>query len=266
MEVRHLALLIMLCVPTVVMAAYVESLRNPVRDDSGEPEIAVSSTTDAEALARFDALYNLSANHPNERYRLYAQKAAATRNWRDAAKAFRFAARYADKYSQHRLSLMYWYGVGVPADPVEAYVWSDLAAERGYPQFLAIRERMWRELTAAQQAAAAQRGVVLYGEFGDPIAKKRFEYELAKGRRQITGSHTGFDGGVGLAKTARLRGIGGVSNINDDLLVATIHSPSRIDPKRYWKQQDRVWKVGVVEVGEIENADPAVEPPKAPKP
>jgi uncharacterized protein len=265
MLIQRVALLIMFCMPTAAMAAYAGPMSDTVRGDLAQPEFAVAAETDAQALAQFDVLYKLSANHLNERYRLYAQKAAAKENWRDAAKAFRIAARYADKYSQHRLSMMHWYGIGVAADRVEAYVWSDLAAERGYPQFLAIRERMWRALTPEQQAAVAQRGAALYAEFGDPAAKKRFEIALAQGRRQVTGSHTGFNGGVGFISPERLRGTA-LSNLNDDILVAKIHSPSRTDPKRYWQQEDRAWKNGMVSVGEIENVDAHTSKPEAPKP
>jgi uncharacterized protein len=265
MKIHRVVLLVMLCVPTSAMAAYAGPMSDQVRGDVTQSQFAIETETDAEALSQFDVLYKLSANHPNERYRLFAQKAAATKNWREAAKAFRIAARYADKYSQHRLSLMHWYGVGVPVDRVEAYVWSDLAAERGYPQFLAIRERMWRELTPEQQMGVAQRGIALYTEFGDATAKKRFEIALAQGRRQVTGSHTGFDGGVGFIPPERLLGTT-LSNLNDDILIAKIHSPSRTDPKHYWQQEDRAWKNGMVDVGEIENVEGDVAKPTSPKP
>jgi uncharacterized protein len=264
MTIHRIALLMMLCMPTVTMAAYAGPVSDPVRGHAAQFEFAIETETDAEAFSQFDVLYILSANHPNERYRLYGQKAAATKNWVDAANAFRIAARYADKYSQHRLSLMHWYGVGVPLDRVKAYVWSDLAAERGYPQFLAIRERMWRELTAEQQAAVAQRGPALYAEFGDPTAKKRFEIALAQGRRQLTGSHTGFDGGVGIMSPDSARGL--LSSVIDDTKIASLHSPSRTNPERYWQQEDRAWKNGMVSVGEIENIEAGATKPQAPKP
>lgn len=265
MLIQRVALLMMFCIPTAAMAAYAGPMPDTVRGDLVQPEFAAAAETDAQALAQFDVLYKLSANHPNERFRLYAQKAAATENWRDAAKAFRIAARYADKYSQHRLSMMHWYGVGVAADRVEAYVWSDLAAERGYPQFLAIRERLWQELTPEQQAAVAQRGVARYAEFGDPAAKKRFQTALAQGRRQLTGSRTGFNGGVGFISPERLRNKS-LPNLNDDILAAKIHSPSRTDPKRYWQQEDRAWKNGMVNVGEIENVEAEMKKPEASAP
>lgn len=226
--------------------------------DAVQAETAVAIDTDAQALARFDLLYALSAHHPNERHRLYGQKAAATGNWRDAAKAFRMAARYADKYSQHRLSLLYWHGVGVRTDRVEAYVWADLAAERGYPHFLAIREKMWRELTPQQQAEVPKRGREIVDEFADVVAKPRFEHALAQGKRQMTGSRTGFDAGIIISTVGpgnQLFGsMGGVD-------LKRMYDDSRTDPQKYWAFEDKVWKDGLVTIGEIEDVP---EAPKAP--
>jgi uncharacterized protein len=239
------------CALSLPMAAHAAA--DPV---SAEQAVAVDS--DAFAVANFDQLVKMAVNHPNELHRIYANKAAASGNWRDAAKSFRIASRYADKYSQHRLSLLYWHGVGVTADRVMAYVWADLAAERGYPQFLAIRETMWRELTPAQQAEVPERGRRIVDEYADIVAKPRFERALAQGKRQRTGSRTGFDAGVLIATVGagnQLFGsIGGVG-------LKGLYDASRTDPQKYWAFEDKVWKEGLVKVGEIEDAP---NPSKAP--
>ena len=84
--------------------------------------------------------------------------------------------RYADKYSQHYLSLMSWHGVGVPVDRVQAYIWSDLAAERGSKRLLAIREKMWARLerggTGAGHDCAATRTMRRYGDDGGQAARR----------------------------------------------------------------------------------------------
>ena len=220
-----------------------------------EARAAVSVDTDAEAMRHFDALDVASDNHPNEQYRLFGQKAAASGNWGDAAKNFRIAARYADKYSQHRLSLLYWYGQGVEKDHVEAYLWADIAAERGYPQFLAIREKMWSEMTPVEQADVAKRGPALYAEFGDPAAKPRFEVALLRGKQQMTGSRTGFNGGVSVTSGDSLRGT--LANANDALIIAKVVDPDYNDPKKYWEREDRAWKHATVKIGDIEDVKEA---------
>ncbi len=221
-------------------------------------EQAVAVESDARVLADFDALAKTAVNHPNELHRIYATKAAASGNWGDAARSFRIAARYADKYSQHRLSLLYWHGVGVRTDRVEAYVWADLAAERGYPQFLAIRERMWRELSPQQQAEVPTRGRRIVDEYADSIAKPRFERTLAQGKRQMTGSRTGFDAGLGIFSPGPgnqlLNPVGGVN-------LQAMYAESRTNPDKYWAFEDKVWKEGLVTVGEIEDAPEATQTP-----
>lgn len=224
------------------------------------PADAVAVDTDAMALDEFDALVKMAANHPNELYRLYANRDAANGNWAQAARNFRAAARYADKYSQHRLSMLFWHGVGVRQDRVEAYVWADLAAERGYPQFLAIREKMWSALTPAEQAQVATRGAPIVDEFGDHVAKKRFERALAQGLRQRTGSRTGFDAGLYISSIGPGNQLfGSLGGVN----LAQMFEASRTDPAKYWELEDRVWKSAVVEIGEVEEI-PGAKPAPSP--
>lgn len=218
-------------------------------DPASLAEQAVVIDTDQRSVDDYDKLIKMAANHPNEMYRLYAAKSAATGDWPYAAKMFRLASRYADKYSQHRLSLLYWHGVGVREDRVEGYIWADLAAERGYPQFLAIREKMWRELSAEQQAEVAQRGKTMYAEFGDPAAKKRFQTALAQGKRKITGSHTGFFNRLYVSTVGPDRQL--FSSVGGEN-ISQLYDEARTDPKKYWEFEDYVWKHATVNVGEIE--------------
>jgi TPR repeat protein len=60
-----------------------------------------------------------------------AIEAYATGRFGDAAQGFgEFAAR-GDHRSQYWLGMMYYEGKGVPRDPLRAYMWLSLAAERG---------------------------------------------------------------------------------------------------------------------------------------
>jgi len=88
-----------------------------------------------------------------------------------ARKHFLSAARYADKTSQLALSTIYANGAGVSRDLALAYAWADLAAERGFPKFVARREQLWAMLDADGQARAIEEGGKLYAEYGDAVAK-----------------------------------------------------------------------------------------------
>lgn len=252
-------LLAMSCAMLLPIAACAAPAAEPV---SGATIAEQAATVDTDAMTKhdFDALVKMSVNHPNELHRIYANKAAASGDWGDAARHFRIAARHADKYSQHRLSMLYWHGVGVAADRVEAYIWADLAAERGYPQFLAIRERMWAELTPRQQADVPTRGRAFFDEYADSAAKPRVERAIAQGLRQRTGSHTGFDAGLIISSIGPGNQLfGSVGGVN----LKTMYDASRTDPKKYWAFEDMVWKNGLVKVGEIEDV-PESQKPESP--
>jgi hypothetical protein len=204
-------------------AADAAAIKPRVKIDAAEA--AVSSDVDRDIRKRFDDLYPGSANVLNYRYRLYGHLAAAERRWPDAANDFRIAASYADKYSQHRLSLLYWHGVGVEKDRVEAYLWADLAAERGYTEFLAVRERMWRQLDEAERAAAVERGPALYAHYGDPSAKQRQKYQWLLGQA------------TSLLRRERL---------------------AVVDFEDYWQKVDAPWvpsKNATITIGDIEQID-----------
>ena len=121
----------------------------------------------------------------------YAQK-----QYKDALHYFELGAYYADKPSQISIGLMYLKGEGVAADPVTALAWLDLAAERGYPMYVATRDRIRATLTADQRTSAVEVRERLAERYADAVAKPRLAEELRAGLRQKTGSRTGFDTGV----------------------------------------------------------------------
>jgi len=75
----------------------------------------------------------------------------AHRRYKEALKYFEVGAYYADKLSQLSIGLMHLNGEDVRTDPAAAYAWIDLAAERGYPDFVATRDRVLAQLTPAQR-------------------------------------------------------------------------------------------------------------------
>ena len=81
--------------------------------------------------------------HPDLLYRLRGFELIKSNQFDKAAIAFQRAALYADKPSQAYVAGMHWEGMGVPRNRSLAYAWMDLAAERGYPDFIAMREKMW---------------------------------------------------------------------------------------------------------------------------
>ena len=213
--------------------------------------IAVVAETDTMDARQYDERTRFSRTHPNELWRLYGSDAAARGEWEDAIRHFRQAARYGDKYSQHRISLMYWHGVGVERDPAMASPWAHLAAERMYPSFLVLREKMWEQLDQPMRDRALREGHELYDEYGDEVAKPRLVRVMAQGKRQITGSHLGY---VGNLEVTAPRGNGeGIGAGHDTIDMTPMYASWRWDAHQYWAVEDAIWTHGNVEVGPVSN-------------
>lgn len=206
--------------------------------------------------------------HPDQFGQYKGMAAFADGHYKAAMRLFTIGARYADKVSQLSIGLMYLNGQGVAKDPVRAWAWTALSAERGYPQFEATRDRIWDDLDAQQRQRATAVRDELAATYADAVAKPRMVRELRYYRSQLTGSHTGFDSGASQmavgptgggsaacmrAAKAGLRAAGcGSTNM---------YAEEQWDPDLYFKVRDAQFK-GTVTVGALEKssdhpADPA---------
>lgn len=187
-------------------------------------------------------------HHPDMKYRLLGMEAYRAKRFDDALRYFRRASFYADKPSQGMVAEMYWNGQGVPRDPALAYAWMDLAAERGYVGFTRLREQYWAALDAAERDRAIAEGQAVYARFGDAAAKPRYEFQLRTGRREMTGSRTGFNRGVAI----EVPGPAG----NQMIEGSKYYDDRYWDAKKYWAWQDRLWRnprIGRVTAGELQD-------------
>jgi hypothetical protein len=62
-----------------------------------------------------------------------------------------FAISAQAKYAQYMVGFMHLTGMGVEEDPVVAAAWYRLAAERGTPEFVAVRDLLMTDITADQR-------------------------------------------------------------------------------------------------------------------
>jgi uncharacterized protein len=186
-------------------------------------------------------------HHQDIKYRMLGIEEYKKQNYEKALRYFRRASFFADKPSQGMVAEMYWKGEGAPRDPVQAYVWMDLAAERGYRGFIGLREAYWKSLSEADRARAVQEGQAVYARFGDAAAKPRYEWELRQGRREMTGSRTGYRGNVQI----EIPGPAGSQSIHG----SKFYDDRYWDAKKYWAWQDKIWmkpKIVTVTIGDVE--------------
>jgi hypothetical protein len=196
------------------------------------------------------------SHHQDLKYRLLGLKAYNEKRFDDALRYFRRASYYADKPAQGMVAEMYWNGEGAPRDRALAYAWMDLAAERGYAGFLGLRERYWAELDEAERERALREGEQVYARFGDAAAKPRYEQMLRRGRRELTGSRTGFSGGVKIY-------VPGPDGSAETIDGSKFYDERYWDAQKYWAWQDQIWmkpKIGRVDVGGAEVVREPVAP------
>ncbi|MGY6518662.1 MAG: tetratricopeptide repeat protein [Lysobacteraceae bacterium] len=173
--------------------------------------------------------------HPDMRFRNLGFKAFEDGFHGDALNYFKRAAEYADKASQAMVAEMYFKGTGVGRDPSRAYAWMDLAAERGYPGFVALREHYWAQLDEDQRERAIEVGQEIYARYEDEVAKPRLEATLRRGKRQITGSRVGFRGSLEIQ-------MAGPDGLPISVTGDQFYDDRYWEPEAYWAWQDEVWQ------------------------
>jgi hypothetical protein len=211
------------------------------------------------------------AAHPDLKHRMLAIEHLDAEESAEALEEFKKAARWGDKLSQAMLAEMYWKGQGVRENRVEAYIWMDLAAERGFKPFLANRERYWSALTEGERNKVLQAGPARYDIYGDDFALPRLKHKLESDARKSGRSRTGFVG-VGDVMVASGLGSGrafdslGIDPPNPTLKIAGgvrvnsawFYAPEYWHIERYieWQnQQIEVAYQGIVRVGEVADAE-----------
>lgn len=191
-------------------------------------------------------------DHPDLRFRLLGLERYREGKYEEALTFFRRAALYADKPSQGMVAEMLWEGKGAPRDPVLAYAWMDLAAERQYLAFLSLRERYWDALDQTQRDKAVSEGASIYAQYGDAVAEPRLHTALRRGMRSVVGSRLGTVGAVSI----HIQGYG-------EIHASQYFAPKYWDPKMYREWHDQVWQkplTGQVKVGELETVRGDAQP------
>jgi hypothetical protein len=193
-------------------------------------------------------------SHPDMMYRQWGVDALRRGKVDQAMENFRLAARYADKPAQGYLGEMYWFGVERPADRVMAFAWMDVAAERGYPLFVELRDQYWAALPLEQHEAARAQAQKLAAEYGDAVAKPRIAAVLVRGLRAMTGSRTGsMSNNVDIVYSE-----GGMSRT---IKADRMYDKKYWDPKLYQQWQDDTWMK--IRRGKVEVGTPAMTIPSA---
>jgi hypothetical protein len=209
-------------------------------------------------------------DHPDLFYRQLAVDAYHHGDMGRALKMFLRAASYADKPSQAALASMYRDGVGVAVDRPRGYVWIDLAASRGYAEFVGQREYYWAQLSEAERAQAQRVGEEILAKYDDKVALQRLGAALERARMNVTGSHVGAIGNLKIKRP----GINHAYDTSGEFVMSgnDLYRDSVWKVDQYTQMKDLEWKVRVesnpsVRVGDLQTVGlPAPASSSAPAP
>lgn len=103
-----------------------------------------------------------------------------------------------DKYAQYMVGYMYLMGMGVEEDEVHASAWYRLAAERGYPEFVAVRNQVLESLDEEELRLSDRTYVQLRQKYSDVVLMMRLlRREYDDQTNHVTGSRlSGRSGSV----------------------------------------------------------------------
>lgn len=93
-----------------------------------------------------------------------------------------------DKYAQYMVGFMHLTGTGVPEDAIEASAWYRLAAERSYPEFVAVRDRLLEAFSEPDLLNSDQQYRALRRKYSDLVILERLIREDLKLLEPSTGS------------------------------------------------------------------------------
>ncbi len=172
--------------------------------------------------------------HPDLRFRRNGLDSLDAGRATEAFGFFQRAAQYGDKPSQAVIAEMLWDGRGVARNRMLAYAWIDLAAERGYTSFLALRERYWAAMDEGERAKALIIGNEVFAQYGDAVAKPRLAGALRRARNSMTGSRTGMK--------LDMKIYAGASEGSDQLDSRLFYDDRFWNPEQYHALMDRAWK------------------------
>lgn len=98
-----------------------------------------------------------------------------------------------DKYAQYMVGYMHMTGKSVPEDRVTASAWYRLAAERGTPEFLRVRDQLLVSLTPEQRARSDREFIEIRKQYGDLVLLLKALRADHATLRSRTGSRLGQD-------------------------------------------------------------------------
>ena len=116
-------------------------------------------------------------------------------DYAEALRLFELAGFWANKRAQYNAGVMYYNGIGVPADRTRGVAWLGIAAENHDDLSDSTLQTTYASLSAGEKAEADQIFRQLDEKYGDSVSIPRALKQFGVETHNIVGSHVGFTGG-----------------------------------------------------------------------
>jgi TPR repeat protein len=217
---------------------------------SGVVGAALAQASEPPPARPGSALFNYNEHMPSYWLMNRANRLYSIGRHYNAIHFYERASRYADKFGQYNVAVMHLKAEGTDFDPVRAWAWLELSAERGYPMMRQAADDLFGLLDGAQQRQAqAIYERELLPEYGDAVAIPRAQLRMDRDRRQSTGSRLGSPAMLGMLRVIDYQGDGLSRN------GAEYYDPAKWDMQRLVEYE--TWQMenlsrGQVEMGDVE--------------
>ncbi|TAM92676.1 MAG: sel1 repeat family protein [Rhodanobacteraceae bacterium] len=173
----------------IVMAAQAQTTR-------ASGEIAAPNYSSCIANCAYTDNFNTpeSDGRPGVKFYSDGMKAYEHKDYEHGIYMLKIAASWAYKPAEYNLGVIYFKGMGVPANRPLGAAWMFLAAERGTSPYLYARHVMVMGMDSAERTEAYALLQKLEKTYGDKVALRRAKAQWAFTKASTTGSRLGYTG------------------------------------------------------------------------
>lgn len=131
---------------------------------------------------------------PGKYFEYKAQFYLRKHDYTEALRLFELAGFWANKRAQYNAAMMYYKGIGVPADRLRGVAWMGIAAENHDDLSQSALETAYAALSPAEKTEADNIFRTLDEKYGDAVTVARALKQFNMETRDLVGSHVGYRG------------------------------------------------------------------------
>ncbi len=132
-----------------------------------------------------------ASNSQLERKQNLADKYYDRQKYKQAYKNYMDLAANGDKYSQYKIAVMYYQGLGLAKSMTDAFAWAYLASEEGNSSLKQFKNAVWKKVAKGQQELAKSKALSNLEKYGSLSIAIKKRNTINKRVKSCTGSRVG---------------------------------------------------------------------------